>query len=136
VAFAAFSRATDLSTTGIAFYTLYGFGGALLTAATWITAFRTGAPRQVRTLAGAACICSVMILVLTTQAAPLMWSVGSAPDNPVLLERLLDRFTFWTALRIGLTDLSFLAVLSALTILAQPAASPPRGLDQTPDSAQ
>src|SRR6188768_1854043 len=77
VAFAAFSRATDLSTAGIVFYSLYGFGGALLTAATWIFASRTRAPRPVRTLAGTAFICSVLVLVLTTQAAPLMWSVGS-----------------------------------------------------------
>src|SRR6185369_14492694 len=118
VAFAAFSRATDLSTAGIVFYSLYGFGGALLTAATWIAASRTRAPRPVRTLAGTAFICSVLVLVLTTQAAPLMWSVGSAPDDPVLLARLLDRFTFWTALRLSLVDLSFLAVLSALTLLA------------------
>jgi hypothetical protein len=129
VAFAAFSRATDLSTPGIAFYAVYGFGGALLTAGTWIASSRTRAPRPVRTLAGAACICSLLVLVLTTQAAPLMWSVGSAPDDPTLLARLLDRFTFWTTLRIGLVDLSFLAGLSALTILALPPLS--RGSDQS-----
>jgi hypothetical protein len=118
VAFAAFSRATDLSTAGIVFYSLYGFGGALLTAATWITASRTRASRSVRTLTATACISSVLVLVLTTQAAPLMWSVGSASDDPMLLARLFDQFTFWTTLRIALVDLSFLAVLSALTILA------------------
>jgi hypothetical protein len=118
VAFAAFSRATDLSTAGIVFYSLYGFGGAVLTGAAWVTASRMRAPRPVRTLAGVAFICSVLVLVFTTQAAPLMWSAGSAPDDPTRLGHLLDRFTFWTALRIGLADLSFLSVLSALTILA------------------
>lgn len=34
IAFAEFSRATDLSTAGMVFYVLYGVGGALLTGAT------------------------------------------------------------------------------------------------------
>src|SRR5689334_16865680 len=70
-AFGAFSRATDLSTTGVVFYSLYGFGGALSTAATWFVASRVRARRSVRGLAAAACLCSVAVLVLTTQAAPL-----------------------------------------------------------------
>jgi hypothetical protein len=123
VAFAEFSRATDLSTSGVVFYSVYGFGGALLTAVTWLAASRVGAPRSVRTLAAVACICSVLILVLTIQAAPLMWSVGASSDDPLVLGRLLDEFTFWTALRIVLVDLSFVAVLSGLAILAS---APPR----------
>src|SRR5690348_4600619 len=65
-AFAAFSRATDLSTTGVVFYSLYGVGGALLTAATWFVAARLRARPSIRRLAAAACACSVMVLVLTT----------------------------------------------------------------------
>jgi hypothetical protein len=136
VAFAAFSRATDLSTRGIVFYSLYGFGGALLTGVTWFTAQRTKADRSIRVLLACACISSVLVLLLTTQAAPLMWSLGSAPDDPALLARLLDRFTFWTALRIGLVDLSFLAILSTLTILALPSTRSPRGLDRSRDAAK
>jgi hypothetical protein len=118
VAFAAFSRATDLSTAGIVFYSAYGFGGAILTAATWIVASRARVRRSVRALGAVACFCSVMVLALTTQAAPLMWRVGSATNDPEQLTQLLDAFTFWTTLRVGLADLSFLAIVSALTMLA------------------
>lgn len=118
VAFAEFSRATDLSTTGITFYVLYGVGGALLTGATWIAAMRTQAPPVIRKLAAVACACSLVIMLLTTQAAPLMFRVGSSPNDPTLLADLLDRFTGWTQLRILCADLSFGAMLAALTILA------------------
>ena len=117
VAFAAFSRATDLSTRGIAFYSLYGFGGALLTGVAWIGARRARAERSIRLLLASACTSSLLVLVLTTEAAPLMWSVGRTQDSTILGD-LLDRFTFWTTLRIVLVDLSFLAVLSALIRLA------------------
>jgi len=117
VAFADFSRATDLSTRGIIFYSLYGLGGALLTAATWVVASRARAPRSVRLLVGFASACSVTVLLLTTQAAPLMWRVGSAANDPAALADLLQRFTFWTTLRVGCVDLSFLAIVAAMTFL-------------------
>lgn len=117
VAFAAFSRATDLSTRGIVFYSFYGVGGALLTGTTWIAVKRAKVDRSIRQLSGAACISSLLVLALTTQAAPLMWGVGRSRDA-ALLRDLLDRFTVWTTFRIGLVDLSFLAVLSALVLLA------------------
>jgi hypothetical protein len=117
VAFAAFSRATDLSTRGVAFYVVYGFGGALLTGVTWRAAKQAGVDRPIRLLLASACVSSLLVLVLTIQAAPLMWGVGGSHD-PAALSDLLDRFTFWTTLRIGLVVLSFLAVLSALGMLA------------------
>lgn len=45
-----------------------------------------------------------------------MWKVGSTASDPVLLSPLLDRFAFWTALRIVCVDVSFLSVLAALTL--------------------
>lgn len=118
VAFAAFSRATDLSPIGIVLYVLYGFGGALFTGATWFFASRVGAPIPVRRLAGVASIASVAILAATTQAAPLMFRVGASPDDATALADLLDRFTLWTDLRIACADLSFFCVLAALAQLA------------------
>ncbi len=118
VAFAAFSRATDLSFTGIVIYVVYGFGGALLTGATWFVAVRVAAPSVVRRLAAIASIASVSVLAATTQAAPLMFRVGAAPDDPAALADLLDRFSAWTNLRIVCADLSFFCVLSALGYLA------------------
>jgi hypothetical protein len=120
LAFAEFSRATDLSTTGIMFYVLFGFGGALVTGVAWLAAARGGAPRVIRRLLATAAVASLLVLVLTTQAAPLIWRVGSAPSDPALISSLLDRFTTWTALRVVCADVSFLAVLSALTLAALP----------------
>jgi hypothetical protein len=44
-----------------------------------------------------------------------MWRVGTSPDDAALLGDLLDRFTSWTILRVVCVDVSFLAVLLALT---------------------
>jgi len=114
VAFAAFSRATDLSAVGVPFYIVYGVGGALLTLATWAAALRAGARRELVALTGLSALCSAAILVLTTQAAPLMFAVCNSPDDPQRLSQLLDAFTIWTNWRIGLADLSFVCVLIAL----------------------
>ncbi len=81
VAFAEFSRATDLSTRGVVYYVLFGFGGLLLTAASWIVAVRSKAPRFARRLTAAACVSSLAILAMTTQAAPLMFRIGSSAKN-------------------------------------------------------
>jgi hypothetical protein len=116
VAFAEFSRATDLSTKGVVFYTVYGFGGVLLTAAAWWAATRCAASRRLRLLLALACSCSIAVLLFTTQAAPLMWRVGSAPSDPVVLSALFDRFAFWTELRIVCVDVSFICVLAALAL--------------------
>jgi hypothetical protein len=100
------------------FYIIFGAGGALITGAAWMVAVRGGAPRNIRRLLAISAIASLLILVLTTQAAPLMWRVASAPPNPELISSLPDRFTGWTELRVVCADASFLAVLSALTLAA------------------
>jgi hypothetical protein len=124
LAFADFSRATDLSTAGVIYYVAFGIGGALLTALTWLIARRGQAPTVVRRLLATSAIASLLVLVLTTQAAPLMWQVGSAPPDPALLGSLLDRFAAWTMARIVCVDLSFGAVLGALALLALPRTRP------------
>jgi hypothetical protein len=126
VAFAELSRATDLSPVGIVFYVVYGFGGALLTGLTLLIAVRATAPRGIQLLTGVAAICSVLILAFTTQAAPLMWSVGTSANDPAVLKDVLDHFTLWTDLRVICADVSFLAVLLALTNAALNAQNDPR----------
>ena len=114
VAFAAFSRATDLSAAGVAFYAIYGLGGALLTVPTWLAARRVKASKAIRACTGIAALSSLLVLAFTVPAAPLMWRIGASPDDPVLLAPLIDRFVLWTQLRILLADISFVAVLAAL----------------------
>jgi hypothetical protein len=120
VAFAELSRATDLSPRGVAFYALYGAGGLVLTAATAWVVFRARAPKATRRLTLLAALSSVAILLLTLLAAPLMWRIGSSPNDPMLLADLEDRFVALTIPRIVLADLSFLATLSALVRTAWP----------------
>ena len=117
VSFAAFSRATDLSPRGIAIYVMYGLGGAALTGLTWFTAGRAKAPTSIRRLCAIAFACSILILLFTTQAAPLMFRVGASEDAQALAT-LLDRFTVWTNLRVACADVSFVCMLSALSLLA------------------
>src|SRR5204863_10100661 len=50
LAFAEFSRATDLSAAGVVFYVLFGVGGALVTGLTWLIAVRRRAPVLIRRL--------------------------------------------------------------------------------------
>jgi hypothetical protein len=120
LAFADFSRATDLSTTGVVFYVVFGVVGALVTAAAWLIAARARASSAVRRLLATSAVAPLLVLILTTQAAPLMWHVGSAPPDAALLRSLLDRFTAWTVARVVCVDVSFAAVLAALTWLAMP----------------
>ena len=103
---------------------IFGIGGAALTALAWLIARRGQAPTVVRRLLGGSALASLIVLVLTPQAAPLMWRVGSAPPEPALLRSLLDRFTAWTMARIVCVDVSFAAVLAALTFFALPRARP------------
>jgi len=112
-AFAKFSRATDLSSVGVAFYTMYGVGGAVLTIATLIAAVRARMARIDLLLIGVSVLCSLAVLVFTTQAAPLMFAIGAATDE-ALLPPMIERFVFWTNIRIGLVDLSFVALLAVL----------------------
>jgi len=69
VAFADFSRATDLSTAGYIFYALYGIGGVVLTCGTWIVARRVRAALAIRRLSAFASWCSLLILAMTARAA-------------------------------------------------------------------
>jgi len=114
VAFAQFSRATDLATTGLVFYIVFGVGGLVVTLTTCVAAWRLRAPRKAVLLSAVAAACSILVLVATAFAAPIMWAVGSAPDNAAVLEPMFDRFTLWTLLRVLLVDVSFVTILVAL----------------------
>jgi hypothetical protein len=70
-------------------------------------AFRTRAPKTARRLVLLAAVCSTAIVVLTIPQAPLMWRIGSSPNDPAVLAELADRFVAWTVLRFVLADVSF-----------------------------
>jgi hypothetical protein len=103
LAYAEYFRATDLTTRGVVFYAVYGFGGLLLTGGTWFATRKRAA--------AVAALASLLILLLTTQAAPIAWQVKAATD-PAVLDGLFDRFTAWTLARVACTFISFGALLS------------------------
>jgi hypothetical protein len=118
VAFAELSRATDLSGTGIAFYAAYGIGGLALTLSTFVLSVLWKLPFTVQFLTGISAASSVLIVIFTVPAAPLMWAIGAAPNDAGVLMGLIEPFVFWTNIRIGLADLSFVAVLLCITHIA------------------
>ena len=115
--FAELSRATDLSA-GLVFYPAAAVGSAVLSVLTWFVARRTNAPRPIRVATGVAATCTILVLALTTQAAPLMFRIGSAAADPTLIEDLADRFTWWTNLRAASAAVAAAALLYALTACA------------------
>jgi hypothetical protein len=117
LAFAELSKATDLAS-GLVFYPAAAIGSAILCCVTWFLAARTRAPRSVRVATAIAAACTLLVLAMTTQAAPLMFRIGSAPPDPVLIADLADRFTWWTNLRAVSADLAAVALLYALTACA------------------
>jgi hypothetical protein len=117
LAFAELSRATDLSN-GLVFYPIGGLGSAMLSLATWLTARGARASPSVRVAAGVAAVSTLLVLVVTIRAAPIMFQIGSAPDDAAALALLADRFARLSQLRALLADLAATALLAALTVCA------------------
>jgi hypothetical protein len=122
IAFAEFSRATDLSR-GLVYYPTEAIGGTLLIAATSWAGWRAGAPRLVRWLMAGALLSKLLILAITTQAASIMWRIGSSPNDAALREALTERFVSLTYVRIVLGDAAGIALLGALSACAMRKAS-------------
>jgi hypothetical protein len=117
VAFAELSRATDLSS-GLVFYPLAGVGSAVVSLLAWVVAGRSRASRAVRHLTAAAAVSALLVLVVTTRAAPIMFEIGSSQNDVAVLAALADRFSLLTQIRAVLADLAATAVLAALTACA------------------
>ncbi len=112
VAFAELSRATDLSA-GLVFYPVSALGACALSCAVAMAA-RASASRRVRRAAMVAAICSLAVLALTTQAAPIMFRIGASANDASAVESLGDRFTFLTNFRAAFAVLAAVALQYAL----------------------
>lgn len=121
VAFASLSRATDLAG-GLVFYPTAAIGSAILAVAVCLVAMRTRAPGYLRRPAAAAMASTLFVLAVTTRAAPIMFRIGSSPDDPAVIAPLADRFAAITDLRAILADAGAVALLWALTACAVRAA--------------
>ena len=87
-AYAAYARAADLGN-GIAFYAAAGVGAAVLTLAAFGTAAGLGAPAAMTGLLAAAAALTLAHSAMTGRAAPAMFQIGRAGDDPAALAPLL-----------------------------------------------
>lgn len=112
-AYAAYARAADLGN-GIAFYPAVGVGAAALTVAAFAVAAALGAPGTVAGLLAAAAALSVVHSAMTGRAAPAMFNLGRAGDDPAALAPLLARFARWSAARAAAQTATLIVVAIAV----------------------
>jgi len=125
-AWAEFSRAADLGN-GEIVYPIEGIGGALLIVAAAIS-FRMS-PR--RPLSAAipiygAVLMKICVLLVTTQAAPIMLSVARIGDDPAVLQRAFDGFARWGNVRAVFVFLGYCADVWALVAILRLSSQEPR----------
>jgi len=113
VMYSAYSQASDLGN-GILWYATLGIGAAVLTLATAVALFFQQAPLEHALPLYAAAGLSVLHSLVTTQAAPLLFSQRQVPGDPVALGRIFDRFAHWQTQRALLQTLTFVVLVWAL----------------------
>jgi hypothetical protein len=120
-AWAQYSHLADLGP-GLMPYPIEGIGSTLLIFAAAISChFDRPAARSVSLPLYFAVVFSVIGLLLTVKAAPIMLSL-TASQSPAAVERAFDEFYFWGLYLRGFVDvLAFAALVWALCNLRQPA---------------
>ncbi len=120
-AWAQYSRFADLGA-GLVAYPIEGIGSALLIIAAAVSSrFYRAVTRAVSRPLYLAVAFSVIGLLLTVKAAPIMLSLA-ASQSPAAVERAFDEFHFWGLYLRGFVDvLAFAALVWALSNLRQPA---------------
>lgn len=113
VAYSAYAKAADLGN-GVAWYAVIGIGAALLTIVAGIRGYVEGlSPAQGLPLYLATGL-AVLHTIVTTQAAPAMFSARNAGDDEAELARIFNRFERWQTLRAILQAVTFAMLLWAL----------------------
>ena len=115
LSYATFARGNDLGN-GRVVYPLLGIGAALLTILATILAFAEHEQTALLVPLVLATVLSLLHTAATTQAAPVMLSLKTAPDVEAVLSAKLDRFARWHALRALCQVLAFVALLWALVV--------------------
>jgi hypothetical protein len=114
IAWAIFSRQADLGN-GEVLYPLFGIGSTVLAIA-FAIAFRLNrsAPRSAAVPVYLGAALAVGVMLATTQAAPQMLSLSHVGNDPVVLQRALNTFERWQAVRTGCIALGYVSNLWAL----------------------
>lgn len=111
--YSVYSQASDLGN-GIAWYAMIGIGAAALTILATLVAFSQRSSLPTVTPLYVAAGLSVLHSLMTTQAAPTLFSQRRhAPDEAALVE-IFNRFARWQTLRVFFQVLTFGALLWAI----------------------
>lgn len=114
IPFAHFARGADLAN-GKAIYPALAATAALLTFGATVSAYvRDGALVSKVPALVLASIGTILHFAATAKAAPIMLSIGTAPEEERVLESRLASFARWHAVRAALQILTFLFALWAV----------------------
>jgi hypothetical protein len=113
VAFAAFSRANDLSN-GLIVYPVLGIGAALLTIIAALAAVLRGTPLAHAWPLYISALLALLHSVTTTRAAPNMLSLRQPTNDEARLTETFNRFAKWHNVRAVLLLLNFVVLIWAL----------------------
>jgi hypothetical protein len=114
-AYSAYTKASDLGN-GILWYAFIGIGAALLTIAAAIMAFTQGVTFTQALPIYLAGGLSVLHSLVTTQAAPTMFSQRRYNNDETALAAVFNRFERWQTVRAVLQVLTFGVLLWGLVI--------------------
>lgn len=112
-AYSTYSQASDLGN-GIVWYAVIGIGAALLTFGSAIVMLLQQINLAQALPVYVAAALSLLHSLVTTQAAPLLFSQRNTRGDPTALAQIFDRFARWQALRAALQTLTFFTLLWAL----------------------
>lgn len=111
---AGYSRHADL-TNGLFLFPIEAIGGFIPLLIISVMSFSNNYPsRKIIYLAG---LFSLAGLILTFFAAPIMLSLRTAPDNPVLIQHIFDRFHFFGFWRMIMQVLAFCTGIIGIAII-------------------
>lgn len=114
-AYAAYARAADLAN-GVAWYAVIGLGAALLTILAGALALSQGVSLSRALPVYLAAGLAVLHTLVTTQAAPTMFSLRRTGDDEAALSAILNRFERWQTLRAILQAAAFAALLWGMAV--------------------
>jgi hypothetical protein len=132
-AWAAFSRLADLGN-GRIIYPVAGIGSTLLVLAAAIS-FRTSSvrPWSVAVPVYGAALMNIGVILLTTQAAPIMLNVPRLGTDPAALQQAFEGFYRWDSIRAVVGALAACAqIWAVVALLANANAARRSGLEQSP----
>lgn len=116
ISYTKFVRTADLGN-GKILYPILGIGSALLTLITFVSFFIKYSHLYIDTipLIGAT-VLTILHLLCTTKAAPILLSVKKIPNEKRLLERAILRYEKWQLCKSIIQVLIFISLLIFLTI--------------------